>query len=87
MRSVRRRVLMSGVVLGLLGASGCSTYYRVTDPASGREYYTNNWMAGRYNMNGAVNFTDARTGKSVTLQSSEVQQISQDEYEAGVLTR
>ena len=60
--------------------AGCTTYYRVTDPASGKEYYTTNVKdKGR---SGAVKITDDKTGSSVTLQSSEVREISEDEYEA-----
>ena len=60
--------------------AGCTTYYRVTDPASGKEYYTTNVKdKGR---SGAVKITDDKTGSSVTLQSSEVREISEDEYTA-----
>jgi len=60
--------------------AGCTTYYRVTDPASGKEYYTTNVKdKGR---SGAVKITDDKTGSSVTLQSSEVREISEDEYKA-----
>ena len=62
-------------------AAGCTTYYyRVTDPASGKEYYTTNVKdKGR---SGAVKITDDKSGSSVTLQSSEVREISEDEYKA-----
>ena len=60
--------------------AGCTTYYRVTDPASGKEYYTTNVKdKGR---SGAVKITDDKSGNSVTLQSSEVREISEDEYKA-----
>jgi hypothetical protein len=60
--------------------AGCTTYYRVTDPASGKEYYTTNVKdKGR---SGAVKITDDKSGSSVTLQSSEVREISEDEYKA-----
>ena len=60
--------------------AGCTTYYRVTDPASGKEYYTTNVKdKGR---SGAVKITDDKSGSSVTLQSSEVREISEDEYTA-----
>jgi hypothetical protein len=60
--------------------AGCTTYYRVTDPASGKDYYTTNVKdKGR---SGAVKITDDKSGSSVTLQSSEVREISEDEYTA-----
>jgi hypothetical protein len=62
--------------------AGCSSYYRVTDPASGKTYYTTKVSdAGRA---GAVKIKDEKTGSMVTLQSSEVKEISEEEYEAGL---
>jgi hypothetical protein len=70
------------VVTGLtLLATGCATYYQVTDPASGRVYYTDKITSER---GGAVKLQDARTNASVTLQNSEVKEISKDEYKAGI---
>jgi len=54
----------------------------VTDPASGRTYYTKKvHEAGK---TGTVKFKDAKTGRDVTLQSSEVRQISSDEFDEAV---
>lgn len=60
---------------------GCASYYKVTDPQSGKEYYTEkiDTVAG-----GAVKVKDARTGSMVTLQNSEVKEISEKEYKAGL---
>jgi hypothetical protein len=73
----------SAILCGLaLAVAGCSSHYRVTDPASGKTYYTTKINdAGRA---GAVKIKDDRTGSTVTLQSSEVKEISADEYEAGL---
>ena len=73
-----------GAVCGFtLIAAGCSSpHYRVTDPASGKEYFTTKVQeAGK---GGAVKVKDARTGSTVTLQSSDVKEISSDEYDAGI---
>lgn len=67
------------VVLSLLG--GCSHYYKVNDPAGNKEYYTKDIDRSR---GGAVKIKDARTGAVVTLQSSEVKEISAEEYDAAV---
>jgi uncharacterized protein YceK len=65
-----------------LSLSGCTSYYRVTDPTSGKNYYTTEVKdAGR---SGAVKVKDAKTGSMVTLQSSEVREISEEEYKAGL---
>ena len=70
------------IVLGLL--VGC-TYYRVVDPASGKEYFTTKVkQAGK---SGAVTIKDAKTGAKVTLQSTEVHKISKKEYEEGLKDR
>ncbi len=76
-------VATAAVLCGLaLGVAGCSIHYRVTDPASGKTYYTTKVNdAGRA---GAVRIKDEKTGSMVTLQSSEVREISADEYEAGL---
>jgi hypothetical protein len=64
--------------------AGCTTYYRVTDPVSGKAYYTTKIDdAGR---EGAVKIKDTKTGSTVPLQSSEMKEISEEEYKAGAVT-
>jgi len=63
----------------MLITSGCSSNYRVIDPASGKTYHTTEVEeAGR---SGAVKFVDEQSGGTVTLQSSNVKELSSDEYE------
>ncbi len=70
------------VVLGVvLLVTGCASYYKVTDPQSGKVYYTEDIDNVR---GGAVKLKDARTGSMVTIQNSEVKEISSDEYKAGL---
>src|SRR5262245_38400386 len=76
--SVIRGLLVCGLMLGV---TGCSHYYRVTDPSSGKTYYTTDLHEER---GGAIKIKDARTMSTVTLQSSEVREISEDEYEVEV---
>jgi hypothetical protein len=65
----------------LLVSGGCgSTYYRVTDPTSGKTYYTTNLKEQK---NGAATLTDARTGSKVSLQNTEVTKVSKEEYDVG----
>ncbi len=61
--------------------AGCTTYYLVNDPAGTKEYYTTKI---RETKTGAIAFTDMKSGSVVTLQSSEVKKISEDEFEAAV---
>jgi hypothetical protein len=66
-------------LLLLCTAAGCTTYYRVTDQSSKRSYYTTDYDRTE---SGAIRFDDARTGATVTLQSSEIVEIPRREFEA-----
>ena len=68
-------------VIALSFLAGCSHYYKVNDPAGNKEYYTTDVDRSRA---GAVKIKDAKTGAVVTLQSSEVKEISEEEYDAAV---
>ena len=66
------------VCMFALAVMGCGGgYYKVTDPGSGKVYYTNkvDQKSG-----GRVEFKDANTGSTVTLQSSEVLKIKKAEF-------
>ena len=74
--------LMLGGLTMLVAGCSSDNYYRVTHPTSGNEYYTTKVEdAGK---GGAVKIKDAKTGSTVTLQSSDVKQISEGEYQAGL---
>jgi len=79
-QSMRYGWLVVGLCVGLL-VVGCASYYKVTDPQSGKEYYTEkiDTLSG-----GAVKVMDARTNSIVTLQNSQVKEISEKEYKAGL---
>ena len=65
---------------GLLAGCG-GGYYRVNDPAGTKEYYTSDIDQTK---TGAITFKDEKSGSQVTLQSSEVKEISKDEFKAAV---
>jgi hypothetical protein len=68
------------VVLLAVSLTACAHYYKVTDPASGKVFYTED-----VKRNGsAVEFKDAQNESVVTLQNSSVQEIDKQAYEAGV---
>lgn len=75
-----RTVRLTGAMLlaVVLATAGCASYYRVTDPNSGRVYYTDD--VKRNLQGGAVQFKDAKSGADVTLQASEVLEISSDDF-------
>ncbi|MGB8433073.1 MAG: hypothetical protein WCE38_02255 [Burkholderiales bacterium] len=60
--------------------AGCASYYKVTDPSSGRTFYTE--KVDRPKGQTTIMFKDAKSGAEVTLPSSEVSEISSDEYKA-----
>jgi hypothetical protein len=79
-RSMRYGWLVVSLCVGFL-VVGCASYYKVTDPQSGNTYYTEKIESV---MGGAVKVKDARTGSIVTLQNSEVKEISEKDYKAGL---
>jgi hypothetical protein len=74
MRAARVTGLM--LLALVLVTAGCTTYYRVTDPSSGKVFYTDEITRGSQN----IRFTDAKSGSDVTLTTSEVKEISSDEF-------
>lgn len=79
MRLSTIRVMVSVLALGML--AGCASYYRVTNPAGGQVYYTQ--QVNKLGQ-GAVKFKDARTGSEITIQNSEVSPITETEYQEGL---
>jgi hypothetical protein len=80
MKFTRLAQFCSGLFL-LLFAAGCTTYYRVTDQSTRRAYYTTD--IERTN-SGAVRFYDEKSRANVTLQSSEIVEVSKGDFESGI---
>jgi uncharacterized protein YceK len=74
-RTVRGWIALVAAVL----LAGCATYYRVTDPGTGRAYYTEKIQR----KNGTIMFKDAKTGAEVTMTSSVVMEVSSEEFQKG----
>lgn len=66
----------------LLMLYGCGSHYMVRDPETGATYYTRD--VDKTGDAGAVKFKDDATGATVTIQQSEVREISDDEYDAAI---
>ena len=64
-------------ILFLVGITGCGSYFMVTDPSSGKVYYTTNY---KDEGGGAIEFIDDRNDNIVTLQSSELKEITEEEF-------
>jgi len=75
--NIRSRFGVSVAVVLSLGLAGCgSTYYLVKDPGSGAEYYTTTVKKS----GSAVEFKDTKTRTDMTLQNSQVSEITEDQY-------
>lgn len=79
MKSTRCLILGSCVMVATL--AGCTTYYKVSDPGTGQTYYTTKVKEQK---GGAVKFDDEKTGSHVTMQSSVVKEIPEEEYREAV---
>lgn len=64
----------------LLGTSACGRYYKVKDPTSDKVYYTTDLKQKK--QTGVVILKDAKSGSKVTLQNSEITEISKKEFKA-----
>jgi hypothetical protein len=66
------------LVLAMMFAAGCTSYYKVSDPTTGKDYYT---TEVKKRGSGAVTIKDAATGDDVTIQNSHVSKVTKEEYE------
>ena len=78
---VYRTTVFSLVVMLVVGVAGCSTYYKIHDPSTGKDYYTEDYDKNR---DGSVAFIDGATGSEVTIQNSEVMEIESDVFEENI---
>ena len=77
------RSLVFGVCVIMLLVTGCTTYYKVSDPSGGtKDYYTT--KVKKHKSTGAIELKDEKSGANVTLQSSEVKEITEEEFDAAV---
>jgi hypothetical protein len=65
----------------LMLVAGCTTYYRITDQPTRRTYYTTDYDRTD---SGGVRFYDDKSRAWVTLQSTEIVEISKDGYQTGI---
>ena len=69
------------IMLVLLFVVGCTSYYKVTNLATEKAYYT---TEVKYKGSGAVDIKDNKTGARIVLPSSEVKTITKEEYYQGI---
>jgi len=63
--------------LVLMMFAGCASYYKITDPTSKIVYYATSYDT----KGGSIAFKDARTGALVTIQNSEIKEISRQTFD------
>ncbi|MEM7756277.1 MAG: hypothetical protein AAF297_11640 [Planctomycetota bacterium] len=81
MRGNRRLLAGVGLIAGAMLLGGCTTYFKVTDPASGNVYYTTSQSLEKAKGSGAIEFEDQATGKLIILSASEREEINKADYE------
>ena len=74
------RLMTVATLVLALAAAGCTTYYRVTDPGTKKAYYTDDFKRS----GSTLQFKDHKSGADVTLPTSEVMEISKDEYKKSI---
>ena len=74
---MRRLAILTATILVMV-TLGCASYYKITDPATGKDYYTQEVERE----GGSVTFQDVNSRATVTLPTSEVMEISKDQFEA-----
>ena len=75
---MKKAVLTAGVLAMFAGLSGCTTYYRITDPSTEKSYFTTEYDKDA----GAIEFTDAKSGSMVNIQNAEISEITSDEFKS-----
>lgn len=78
---MKKNGLILAALVMIFVCASCGSHYMVKDPATDKTYYTQKIESQK---SGAVQFKDGKTGSEVTLQNSEISEISEDEYKAGV---
>jgi hypothetical protein len=77
----RRGAQFCSCLFLLLFAAGCTTYYRIIDQPTRRTYYTTDFDR---TYSGAVRFYDEKSLSEVTLQSSEIIEITKNAFEEAI---
>lgn len=82
---MKMKFMKCGILcVAALTLSGCATYYQVTDPASGHVYYTD---SVERKGSGSIRFKDEVTKTHITLSTSEVMEITKDQFKAHAMPK
>jgi len=72
-KTIRVKKILAAAAL--MALCGCASYFRVTDTTNGKVYITDSSSMDRH-LGGSLEFKDLKTGDEVTVQNTEVRQIS-----------
>ena len=75
-----RTFTMLALVAGFTCLTACTNYYQVSDPATGKTYYTDKYDQ---KSSGAVTFTSMHTGEDVTIQNSAIKKVNEQQAKYG----
>ena len=82
MNKFTKKKLVVIIIFAAFLTAACGSYYKIADPVTGNIYYSE-----KVEREGsAVMFKDVRSGAQVTIQNSEISEISKKDYEAGLKT-
>lgn len=77
----QRHVRITLVAVIAFVIAGCSNYYKIHDPTTGKDYYTEDYDQRR---DGSVTFIDSSSGNEVSIQNSEIEELDdEDDFEDG----
>lgn len=76
LRSRFKLIVLSAAFATALMLAGCTKYYAIAAPSTGRTYYTTSYK----HKSGSLVFEDKATRSNVTIQNGEITRISKDEY-------
>lgn len=74
-------LLTAAASLWLVAACSSTSYYRITDPTTGKTYYTTSYNKSK---DGGISFVDTVSGAKVRIRDSELTQIDKDAYRAAL---
>lgn len=76
MKLLTKSIASLTLAAALLATTACTKYYAVSDPNSGKTYYTTDYKSKG---DGAVTFDSMHTGEQVVLQSSAIKEVSKEQ--------
>ncbi len=84
-RNLTPKFALVAVVGAAILLTGCETqHYRVTDPNTGRVFYTTKWGSNTYSGANAIKIRSSKTGRQYVIENPQIEEISKEEHDAGI---